>query len=115
MANWLPLENSLPHFFKTKIFINRKQVTVILGVTSWTIWDPGVSLALAYTANKDVGGRAARHTRPLTYRYQRKVLLSRVVIIRFLVVVVVVVVVVIGDRVVSSLNQLDRIFFLASI
>ncbi|EJK55759.1 hypothetical protein THAOC_24472, partial [Thalassiosira oceanica] len=33
-----------------------------------------------------------------------------VVIIRFLVVVVVVVVVVIGDRVVSSLNQLDRIF-----
>ena len=41
---------------------------------------------------------------------QRKVLLSRVVIIRFLVVVVV-----IGDRVVSSLNQLDRIFFLASI
>ncbi|EJK60201.1 hypothetical protein THAOC_19495 [Thalassiosira oceanica] len=38
---------SRPHFFKTKIVINRKQVTVIFGVTSWAIWDPGVSLALA--------------------------------------------------------------------
>ncbi|EJK51903.1 hypothetical protein THAOC_28882, partial [Thalassiosira oceanica] len=38
---------SRPHFFKTKIVINPNQVTVFFGVTGWTIWDPGVSLALA--------------------------------------------------------------------